>query len=81
MASKTRITRRKPQFGQSRSHAFNTSKRMFKLNMQTKRYFIPELDRWVKVRVTANDMKTIDKVGISAYMKARGFSVSQLVRD
>lgn len=78
MPSKIRMTRRTPQFGNTRSHALNTTKRMFKLNMQTKRYFIPELDRYVKIRVTANDMKTIDKVGISAYLKDRGFSVNQL---
>lgn len=78
MPSKNRITRRTPQFGQARSKAFNTSKRMFKLNMQTKRYFIAELDRYVRVRVTAGDMKTIDKVGIMAYLKKNGYSVSQL---
>ncbi len=78
MPSRTRMTRRKPQFGQTRSHAFNTSKRLFKLNMQTKRYYIPELERWVKIRVTTNDIKTIDKVGISAYLKERGFNPKSL---
>jgi large subunit ribosomal protein L28 len=79
MTSRTRVTRRQPQFGQQRSHALNITKRTFKLNMQTKRYFIPELDRWVKLRLTANDMKTVDKVGISAYLKERGFNAKQLV--
>jgi large subunit ribosomal protein L28 len=51
---------------------------LFKLNMQTKRYYIPELERWVKIRVTTNDIKTIDKVGISAYLKERGFNPKSL---
>lgn len=79
MTSRTRVTHRKPQFGQKRSHALNTSKRLFKLNMQTKRYFIPELERWVKLRLTANDMKTVDKIGITVYLKERGFSAKSLV--
>lgn len=78
MPSKNRITKRTPQFGQTRSKAFNTSKRLFKLNMQTKRFFIPELDRYVRVRLTASDMKTVDKVGIMAYLKQNGYSVNQL---
>jgi large subunit ribosomal protein L28 len=79
MPSKNRVTNRTPQFGQSRSKAFNTSKRLFKLNMQTKRFFIPELNRTVKVRVTTSDMKTIDKIGIIAYLKKNGFSLNQLI--
>jgi large subunit ribosomal protein L28 len=73
------VTNRTPQFGQSRSKAFNTTKRLFKLNMQTKRFFIPELNRTVKVRVTTSDMKTIDKIGIIAYLKKNGFSLNQLI--
>jgi large subunit ribosomal protein L28 len=79
MPSKNRVTNRTPQFGQSRSKAFNTTKRLFKLNMQTKRFFIPELNRTVKVRVTTSDMKTIDKIGIIAYLKKNGFSLNQLI--
>lgn len=79
MPSKNRVTTRTPQFGQSRSKAFNTTKRLFKLNMQTKRFFIPELNRTVKVRVTTSDIKTIDKIGIIAYLKKNGFSLNQLI--
>jgi large subunit ribosomal protein L28 len=79
MPSKIRVTNRTPQFGQARSKAFNTTKRLFKLNMQTKRYFVPEIGRTVRVKVTTSDMKTIDKIGIVAYLKKNGFSLNQLL--
>jgi large subunit ribosomal protein L28 len=74
MPGKKRVTTRKPQFGQSRSKSFNTSKRQFKLNLQTKRYYVPELQQWIKVRLTTSDMKTVDKIGIVAYLKAHGYN-------
>jgi len=79
MASKRNISAKKPMFGQSRSKAFNTVKRKFKLNMQNKRYFVPELDRFVRVQVTAQEMKTIDRIGLMAFLKRRGISVKQLL--
>jgi len=81
MASKRKITGTKPLFGQSRSKAFNTTKRQFKPNLQNKRIFVPELDRWVKVKVTAKELKTIDKIGLLEFLKRRGIPVSQVVRD
>jgi len=79
MPSKKRITAKKPMFGQSRSKAFNTVKRKFKLNMQTKRIYVPDLDRMVKVRVTAQELKTIDKIGLRAFLKRQGRTVESLL--
>ena len=52
MPGKRKITGTKPLFGQSRSKAFNTVKRQFKPNLQNKRIYVPELDRWVRVKIT-----------------------------
>lgn len=79
MPARRRITAKKPQFGQSRSKAFNTTKRKFKLNMQNKRIYVPELDRHVRVQVTAQELKTIDKIGLLAFLKRRGISVQKLL--
>ena len=60
------------------SHAHNKVKRRFNVNLQKKRFYIPEEDRWVTLRVTANTIKTINKKGISAVLKearARGVKV------
>ena len=60
------------------SHAHNKVRRRFNLNLQKKRFFIPEEDRWVTLRVSAQTLKTINKRGISAVLKdarADGLSV------
>lgn len=79
MASKRKITQTKPLFGQSRSKAFNTTKRSFQPNMQTKRIFVPELGQFVRVRLTAAELKTVDKVGLREYMKRLGRTVESLL--
>jgi large subunit ribosomal protein L28 len=81
MASKRKITGTKPLFGQSRSKAFNTTKRQFKPNLQNKRIFVSELDKWVRVKVTAKELKTIDKIGLLEFLKRRDIPLSQVVRD
>jgi len=81
MASKRKITGTKPLFGQSRSKAFNTTKRQFKPNLQNKRIFVPELDRWIRVKVTAKELKTIDKIGLLEFLKRQNISVNSLIRE
>jgi large subunit ribosomal protein L28 len=55
-------------FGNNVSHANNKTKRRFNVNLQKKRFFIPEEDRWVTLRVSAQTLKTINKNGISAVL-------------
>ena len=79
MASKRKITATKPMFGQSRSKAFNTVKRKFKPNLQNKRIYVPELDRFVRVKVTAKEIKTIDKIGLEEFLRRQGRSINSLL--
>ncbi len=79
MASKRKITTRTPQFGQSRSKSFNTTKRTFKLNMQSKRFYVPAIDQWVKVTLTTSDMKTVDKIGLVAFLERNGRTLKSLL--
>ena len=58
--------------GNNVSHAHNKTRRRFELNLQKKRFYIPEEKRWVTLRVSAKTLKTINKKGISAVLaKAR----------
>lgn len=78
MASKRNISGKKPMFGHNRSKAMNATKRQFKTNMQTASIYVPELGRTLKVRVTAKELKTIDKIGLDAFLKRRGISINSL---
>ncbi len=55
--------------GNNVSHAHNKTRRRFLPNLQTKRIWIPEEKRFVKMRITAKALKTLDKKGYAAMMK------------
>ena len=62
------ITGIKPQSGQTRSHARNSTKRKFLPNLQTKRYYVEQLKRTVKLTVSAKGIRMIDKLGIDHFV-------------
>lgn len=68
MARKDQLTGKGPVTGNHVSHANNKAKRRFNVNLQKKRFFIPEENRWVTLRVSATTLKTINKKGISAVL-------------
>lgn len=63
------ITGKKPRVGNNVSHSNNKTKRRFDINLQTKKFFIPETGEWITLRLTAKAIKTISKKGISAVLK------------
>ena len=69
MARKDQLTGKGPVSGNNVSHAHNKTKRRFQVNLQKKRFYIPEEDRWVTLRVSATTLKTINKNGISAVLR------------
>lgn len=68
MARKDQLTGKGPMSGHNVSHANNKTKRRFHVNLQKKRFYIPEEDRWVTLRVSAQTLKTINKKGVSAVL-------------
>ena len=69
MSKICQITGKKVQFGDNVSKAINKTKRRFNANIISKRFYIPEEDRWVKLKVSTSVLKTINKKGISAVLK------------
>ena len=69
MARKDQLTGKGPMSGNHVSHAHNKVRRRFHVNLQKKRFYIPEEDRWVTLRVSTQTLKTINKKGISAVLK------------
>jgi large subunit ribosomal protein L28 len=63
------ITGKKMIVGNKVSHSNIKSKRRFYPNLQEKKFFIPEENRWIRIKVSAAGMRTIDKKGISACLK------------
>lgn len=67
--------RQGPDGGQQCSHANNKTKRRFLPNLQSRRFWVESENRWVRLRVSAKAIRTIDKNGIDAVLadlRARG---------
>ncbi len=69
MARVCQITKKAPRVGNNVSHANNKTKRRFLPNLQTHRFWVEELGRFVKLRVSAKGIKIIDKLGIEEVLK------------
>jgi large subunit ribosomal protein L28 len=63
------ITGKKMMVGNNVSHSNIKTKRRFNVNLQTKRFFIPEENKWLTLKVSAAGIRTIDKKGITAAVK------------
>jgi len=63
------ISGKKMMVGNKISHANKKSKRKFYPNIQRKKFFIPEENRWVTLKVSTSAMRTINKKGISTVVK------------
>jgi large subunit ribosomal protein L28 len=64
MAKVCPLTGKKPISGHRVSHANNKTKRRFEPNLHEKRLWVPSEKRYIRVRLSAKALRTIDKVGI-----------------
>ena len=62
------LTGKGPMTGNNVSHSKTKTKRKFYPNLHKKNFFIPELDKWVELKVTAKAIRTINKKGIYNYL-------------
>ncbi len=69
MARVCDLTGKRVQVGNNVSHANNKTKRKFYPNLQKKRFYIPEEDAWITLKVSTSAIRTINKNGISAVLK------------
>ncbi len=63
------LTGKRPITGNHVSHSNRKTKRRFLPNLQKKRFFIPETGEWVTLKVSTSALKSINKLGIHAYLK------------
>ena len=72
------VTGKKPMFGNNVSHAHNKSSRRFNINLQKKKFWLPDENRYVTLRISTRGMRVIDKKGITRVVKdlrAKGVKV------
>ncbi len=62
------VTGKRPISGHKVSHANNKTKRRFEPNLHTKRIWVASENRFIRVRLSAKALRTIDKVGVEAVL-------------
>ena len=69
MSKTCEITGKKVMFGNNVSKSLNRTKRRFNVNLIKKRFFIPDENKWIILKISASALKTINKKGISEVLK------------
>jgi len=78
MARKCEISGKIKQAGKRVSHANNKTNHFFDANIQSKRIFIPETGKFIRLKLSTNMIRTIDKIGIKAALAKHNLSLKDL---
>lgn len=79
MARKCKLSGKGPMTGNNVSFSQKKTKRRFLPNIQTKKIYIPELDRHVRIKMSVRAMRTVDKIGLMPYLKKQGLTLKDVV--
>lgn len=78
MARVCQVTGKRPITGNTVSHSNIKTRRRFLPNLQKKRYFLAEEDKWVTLKLSSEAIRTINKNGLYAVikgMRAKGVKI------
>ncbi len=63
------VTGKKAIVGNNVSHSKRRTKRKFYPNLFVKRYYLPEEERWISLKVSTSGIRLINKKGLTAVLK------------
>jgi large subunit ribosomal protein L28 len=69
MSKVCELTGKRPVTGNNVSHSNRKTKRRFIPNIQKKKFYVPEIGDFVDLKVCASAIRTINKMGVYAYVK------------
>ena len=64
MSRVCQITGKKVMFGNNVSHSHKKTRRKFKPNLVNKRFYLEEENRWIKLRISTEGLRLINKIGL-----------------
>jgi large subunit ribosomal protein L28 len=74
--ARSEITGKRKHAAHNVSHSNIKTRRWQGVNVQTRRLWVAELKRHVRLQVTTDDLRTIDKIGLLAYAKRHGMRLN-----
>lgn len=69
MSKVCQLTGKSALKGNKVSHSNVKTKRKFQPNLQKKRFYIPETDQWVTLKICTSALRNINKFGLFTYLK------------
>ena len=78
MSRKCMITGKGPLRGYHVSHAHNKTKRKQLPNLKKRRFFLPEQNKWVELKISVKGIKILDKVGLSAFLRKNNLTIKHM---
>ena len=63
------LTGKRPISGNNVSHSNRKTKRRFLPNLHKKRFYLPEEDKWITLKVSSKAIRNINKKGITEYLR------------
>ncbi|MBK8884352.1 MAG: 50S ribosomal protein L28 [Bacteroidales bacterium] len=69
MSKICQVTGKKVMVGNNVSHSKRRTKRKFYPNLFEKKYFLPEEDRWISLKISASGIRLISKKGLATVLK------------
>ncbi|MBX3016235.1 MAG: 50S ribosomal protein L28 [Caldilineaceae bacterium] len=76
--AKCQLSGKGPQSGNHRPWSRKATRRQWQPNVQQFTLYVPELGRRVKIRASASAMRTVNKIGLSAYLQKNQLSLKDL---
>lgn len=77
MGRKCQLTGKKANNAYAISHSHRRTKKLQEANLQTKRVWWPQGNRWVKLRLSTKAIKTLEHKSLSAFAKEAGIDLNQ----
>lgn len=78
MARKCQLTGKGPLTGNRVSHSNKKTKRRQLPNLQKKRIYVPELDRWVSIKLSTRALRTVTRQGLMSFLRKNGLTLKDL---
>lgn len=79
MGKRCAITGKTTSFGRNVSFSKRHTNRAFGANIQTKRIFVPELGRTVRLNLSTHAIRSIDRQGFTAYLASQGKTLRDVI--
>jgi large subunit ribosomal protein L28 len=78
MSKRSAITGKGPNYGNNVPFSKKKTRRRWDANLQDRRIWVPELKRFVKIRVSTRDLRSIDRQGLVPYLRSNGLTLKDI---